>query len=272
MRPAALAKIVARHGALAVGTLRGAARGFVKDGGPRILSYHGVCADPPDEWSVTPTQLRAQMDVLRREFQPVSLQAVVDWLRGGPPLPPRAVAVTFDDGFRDVLTDAAPILRDAGVPGAAFLPSSLLSGGAPDPSFAPSRPFLTPAEARALRQAGFTLGSHARTHPRLRLLSEDQARAELRGSRADLEDLLGEPVTLLAYPYGTNQTVSPRDLRLAAEAGYEAAFLNMIGPLQAGQTDLLAIPRAKVLGSDSLAVFRGSLTGALDLWRLIESR
>ena len=104
MRPAALAKTVARHGALAVGTLRGAARGFVKDGGPRVLSYHGVCADPPDEWSVTPGQLRAQMDVLRREFQPVSLQAIVDWLRGGPPLPPRAVAVTFDDGFRDVLT------------------------------------------------------------------------------------------------------------------------------------------------------------------------
>lgn len=267
-RGAEILKVVLRHGARVLGSLPGQG----DDEGPRILCYHGVCADPPDEWSVTPRQLRAHMRLLRAERAPVALHDIVAWLAGGPALPARAVAVTFDDGFRDVLEEAAPLLAEAGVPGAAFLPTALMAGGAADPSFRSARPLMDWAQARTLRRAGWTLGSHARTHPQLRALSAEQALDELRGSREDLEQALGEPVDLLAYPYGTNQTVSPRDQRLAAEAGYRAAFMNMIAPLQVGQTDRLAIPRCKVLRGDSGWVLRGSLSGAMDGWRRIEAR
>ena len=55
---------------------------------------------------------------------------IVAWLAGGPALPPRAVAVTFDDGFRDVLEEAAPLLAEAGVPGAAL--ARMAGTGTPD--------------------------------------------------------------------------------------------------------------------------------------------
>lgn len=262
-----LVKAAARHGARALGGLQ-----RPMDDGPRVLTYHGVCADPPDEWSVTPRQLRAHMRLLRAEFHPVALADIVAWLAGGPAPPPRAVAVTFDDGFVDVLDQAAPILAEAGVPGAAFLPTALMAGEAADPSFTSPRPLMDWAKVRALHRAGWTLGAHARTHPRLRALPLALARAELRGARDDLEQALGVAVDLLAYPYGTHQTVSPRDQRLAAEAGYRAAFMNMIAPLRAGDTDLMAVPRCKVLRGDSLWVLRGSLRGAMDLWRRVEAR
>jgi hypothetical protein len=75
---------------------------------------------------------------------------------------------------------------------------------------------------------------------------------------------------VLAYPYGTPGAVSPRDRDLAREAGYRAAFTAVTGaPRREG--DPFAIPRAKVLGTDSAFVFRAIVDGALDNWRHVES-
>lgn len=238
--------------------------------GPRVLCYHGVCDDPPDEWSVTPTQLRAQMQLVATQYHPVALGELVRWLRGEVELPETAVAVTFDDGYRDVLTTAAPILREHGVPGTAFVAPGLLVGKG-DPGFQATRPFLTLPEVRALRDAGFTIGSHALTHAPLAALSEAASQHELVESRRILESELGEPVRLLAYPFGTRRTVSERDHELARQAGYDAAFLDMTAPLRRGQP-LWALPRSKVLHVDAAAVVRATLGGRLDLWRLVEAR
>lgn len=274
-----------RHAAAGAGwaLVRLGDRRLVHRGGPRVLCYHGVCDDPPDEWSVTPAQLRAHMEIVAGEFQPVPLQKIVDHVllqdRGaaGAADMERAVAVTFDDGFADVAQVAAPILAAHGVPGAAFVAPALLSGAGPDlregvdRSYAPTRPFLTWDEVRALHGVGWTIGSHSLTHPRLSELGESESLRQLRGSKQALEDFLGVAVDLLAYPYGTAHTVSVRDQRLAAQCGYRAAFLDMTGPVRPG-VDVMGLPRNKVLRGDSLAVLRASLRGELDVWRLIESR
>lgn len=241
------------------------------DEAPRVLCYHGVCEEPADEWSVTPAQLAAQLDLLVENAVPVPLPSIVQWLRGQVELPPHAVAVTFDDGYRDVLANAAPLLAARKVPGAVFVVSGLLDSAAPSRSFRPSRPLLTWAELRSLADAGWTIGAHSVSHPILAELPEAEARRELHDARDRLEQGLGRAVRLLAYPFGTRRTVSVRDYGLAREAGYDAAFLDMTGSLRRGQ-DLFALPRSKVLGCDSMSVVRASLSGRLDLWRLIESR
>ncbi len=257
-----------RHMTTGVGMLLGG------DGeAPRVLCYHGVCADPPDEWSVTPAQLRAHMAWVARHHHPLTLAEVLSWLEGGAELPPRAVAVTFDDGFTDVLMQAAPILAEAGVPGAAFVATRLVARGAAAVAsgYVPARPIMDWQQVRELHAAGWTIGSHSLTHPRLAGLPEEEARRELCESRAELEQQLGGAVRLLAYPYGTAHTVSIRDQRLAAQAGYRAAFMDMTAPITRG-SDPLSLPRSKVLGTDSFPVVRASLRGEMDLWRLIESR
>jgi peptidoglycan/xylan/chitin deacetylase (PgdA/CDA1 family) len=236
---------------------------------PRVLCYHGVCAAPPDEWSVTPANLRRQMRWIAARCHPVPLGDLVRHLKGVQALPARAVAVTFDDGLRDTLTTAAPILAELAIPATAFVPPALIDGRPPHPSYAPTRPFLRWGEVRELQAAGWTLGSHTLTHPVLSALPVDEARRELVDSRRALEQQCGSKITLLAYPYGTRRTVSPREQRLAAAAGYEAAFLDMTGALVPGG-DLMALPRNKVLGTDSLAVVAASVRGHLDGWRLIE--
>ncbi len=239
--------------------------------GPRILCYHGVSENPPDEWSVTPAQLREQMAIVCGEGSPVSLQQIVDWLLDGGSLPERAIAVTFDDGYTDVYHQATPILGKQRVPATAFVISGLVDGKSRDDSYHPSRPLLTWDEILSLSHSGWTIGSHTLSHPVLAQQTPGESHRELLESRQRLSEVLGYDVNLLAYPYGTRRTVSQRDRRLAQDAGYRAAFLDAIGAVSR-DSDRFALPRCKVLGSDSLRVFRSSLSGQLDVWRRIEDR
>jgi N-acetylglucosaminyldiphosphoundecaprenol N-acetyl-beta-D-mannosaminyltransferase len=238
---------------------------------PRILCYHGVSPHNEDEWCVTPDQLAAQMAELSRTRVPVDLAAIQAWLRGEADLPPRAVAVTFDDGYLDVLQDAAPILARFGVPGAVFVSPALVRGGASaaHPEFQVRRPLMDAAQVREIAAAGWTLGSHGMTHAPLAHLDAARARHEIVDSKTELEFLLGQPVTLLAYPYGTPGTVSAREHALAAEAGYDAAMVAITGTLRRTD-DRFALPRAKVLGTDDPHTFTAILDGAMDVWRVIE--
>ncbi|MBL8632945.1 MAG: polysaccharide deacetylase family protein [Myxococcales bacterium] len=264
---------------LARGLLKRSLRGAVAtigplasvDDGPRILCYHGVSSEPPDEWSVTPAQLTEQMAIVCGEGSPVSLTHLVAWLLDGTALPERAIAVTFDDGYQDVYRYAAPILAKLKVPATAFVITGLCDGLPRDASYVPSRPTLTWDEVLALHRDGWTIGSHTLSHPILSQQSAADSARELSDSRRRLSEVLGHEVTLLAYPYGTRRTVSPRDHRLAEQAGYQAAFLDAVGSVSR-RSPRFALPRCKVLGTDSQKVFRASLCGQLDLWRRIEDR
>lgn len=243
---------------------------------PRVLCYHGVCTEPPDEWSVTPAQLRAHIAIIRADHHPVGLDDVVSWHRGRVELPPRSIAVTFDDGFVDVLETAAPMLAEAGVPATAFVAADLVSGAAPDTSYEPTRPFMTWDHVRELAAAGWSIGSHSLTHPRLSALESGESRRQLTESREEIEQQIGRSVTVLAYPYGTPATVSSRDRQLATEAGYTAAFMDVTGPTPRssgdGDRSSWALPRSKVLGTDRPSVVRASLRGDIDPWRYVERR
>lgn len=95
-----------------------------------ILIYHRVHAesDPMFPTEPTPETFRWQMELLAAHASPLSLAEGAGRLRDGT-LPPRAVAVTFDDGYADNADVAAPILREVGVPATFFVSTGFLDGG-----------------------------------------------------------------------------------------------------------------------------------------------
>jgi peptidoglycan/xylan/chitin deacetylase (PgdA/CDA1 family) len=101
-----------------------------------ILTYHRVdepSARPdlmPSLISATPASFAAQIDMVARHFDPVSLPDVLASLDEPVRLPQRAVLVTFDDGYGDFATHAWPVLRAASVPATLFV----ATGAASDPS------------------------------------------------------------------------------------------------------------------------------------------
>ncbi len=100
----------------------GAIQGFrlLNRSGIRILMYHRF---PPGKTA----GLNQQCELIRRDYNPVSLQAIADYLRDGHPLPQNPVAITIDDGYRDFL-EAQAIFRQFDIPASVFLVSDFLDG------------------------------------------------------------------------------------------------------------------------------------------------
>ncbi len=240
---------------------------------PRILCYHGVSEMPLDEWSVTPSQFCWQMTRLSEERTPVSLMEIVRWITGGPKPPPGAVAVTFDDGFLDVFKRAAPIMAKLNIPGTAFICPELMAqkNRVADVCFKSKKVFMNWDQVRVLHDAGWTIGSHSMNHAILSSLSAEESKRQIQRSQAIIVEEIGAACPLIAYPYGTPGTVSEREANFCLEAGYQNAFMNVTG-LANPEADPFMIPRTKILGSDSRFVFRRSLDGSMDLWRIIEDR
>jgi len=150
----------------------------------------------------------------------------------------RCVALTFDDGYRDVHDAAWPILQRYGFQATMFLVSGWMRG---EPGLdGPHAPLLTLAQVREMARCGVEFGTHGRTHAALVGLPPDQLWAEVAGSREELEQMLGLPITMFAYPYGLYDAPARQAV---GDAGYAlaAALFN-------GTDDPLALFRWEVGG------------------------
>lgn len=98
-----------------------------------VLVYHRVAEVAEDPWSlaVRPPHFADHLDVLRRRARPQPLAHLTAALRDGRPIRRGAVAVTFDDGYADNLTDALPALERHDVPASVFVTTGGLGRGEP---------------------------------------------------------------------------------------------------------------------------------------------
>jgi peptidoglycan/xylan/chitin deacetylase (PgdA/CDA1 family) len=216
-----------------------------------------------DGYTVTPTQFAAQVRTLSRlgacSISPEDLRAAH---QEGRSLPPRPVVITFDDGFRDCLRHAAPVLHEAGLRATMYVVAGLL--GKTSRWLAPEGlthlPLISSAEARELEQAGIECQSHSLSHPRLAELDTADITRELSLSRSVLEDELGHPVRHLAYPHGSYDARVQAEAR---EAGYLTGCTTRPGKAVA-YDDVLAVPRVKVDGRRGSADFLARLTTGRD--------
>ena len=188
-----------------------------------ILEYHrvGIAAGLP-RLTVAPSQFAAEMTWLHGAgYHAVSLARLLAALDLHAALPSRPVVITFDDGYRDVLWNAAPLLHRLHMHAAAFVITDRVGGT--DASF------LDWQELARLEALGFTIGSHTVHHLSLTALSSEQAYRELRDSRLDIQRHLRTAVWSIAYPLGRADV---RVAALAARAGYLLGLTEQPGVAQ----------------------------------------
>ena len=226
--------------------------------GVRVLCYHRVSNDH-DELSVTPRAFRAQMElVLRTRANPETLDDALDRLHDG--TVGRHVCVTFDDASYDNL-DAVAVLRELGIPATIFVSSKLIDRTAPVSWYERPPPMLTWTQLREISQDGLVaIGAHSRTHRALPKLSDDEAWDEIAGSKGDLEQRLGWPVTSFSYPAGLH---GEREVRMVREAGYRIGVTCEPGANGPDQRPH-AMRRLLIEPRDSLKMFEAKLLGLLD--------
>jgi peptidoglycan/xylan/chitin deacetylase (PgdA/CDA1 family) len=219
-----------------------------------VLCYHAISEHWPADFAVTPAALERQLQhVVDRGYRGVTFTAAVT-----SPDPGRVVAVTFDDAFRSVLELAVPILDRLGLPATMFAPTAYVGTEQPmawpgidewlDSPYSSELLPLSWEELRELSDAGWEIGSHSHTHPRLTQLDDAELGRELRDSKQECERQLARPCTSIAYPFGD---VEERVVSAAARNGYRVG-----AALEVRSVQPLAWPRLSVTREDSIARFR----------------
>jgi peptidoglycan/xylan/chitin deacetylase (PgdA/CDA1 family) len=228
-----------------------------------ILCYHAISPTWSADLSVTPQAFEHQIGSLAQAGW--RFTGFTETLRRPPER--KSVAVTFDDAFLSVKTHAMPVLSALGVPATVFVPTDYISRGAPLAweglghwQHGPDAHELTPMswdDLGELAEAGWEIGSHTRTHPRLTALDDETLVTELDQSREECAQRLGRLITSVAYPYGD---VDDRVVAVARRTGYAvAAALEW----PSSKSSSLRYPRVGIYRGDSSPRFRLKVSSLL---------
>lgn len=228
----------------------------------RVLMYHKVNDVRPNTISVRVDAFAAQQHFLQQKCRVVSpqeLDEALDHPGGSSP----HILLTFDDGYRDNLLNAYPILKELGHRAFLFVPTDFVGGKylPHDAKLPTSNPTLTWDEIRSMQDV-FEIGAHGCSHTPLTRLSLPAARDEIATSKVILEDRLQIEVRAFSYPRGTPDDFSPEAEDMIREAGYRFCFTTVPGGNGEG-ANRLRLKRVNVEDFGSF-YFRALLNGTAD--------
>ena len=172
-----------------------------KEGLIPILMYHRVHPDGASTEGLEPgmfvraSTFERHVRWLRQRFELVTLSEAVDAARGRDR--GRVAVLTFDDGWRDNLTHAWPVLQRHGARATIFLVTDWVRGRS-----APGEAFLSPEEVRFLAGNRIELGAHTASHPKLDQISAERIEFEMQASKAAVSSWTGSRCRTFAYPFG----------------------------------------------------------------------
>lgn len=205
---------------------------------PRLLMYHSIAPEAPTGMNTPPEVFAAQIAWL--QAQGYRFCTVSELLRDPGP---KAVALTFDDGFANNYEQAFPILREHGAKATIYLAPEI-----------PEIERLTPAQIAEMQASGLIeFGAHSIHHVNLSTLDRAAALAEIAGSKAAVEALTGLPCTAFAYPFGR---FSEETAALVREAGFSSAVTTKKNIIPQPSAQPYTIPRISTHGEMDMAQFR----------------
>ena len=236
------------------GRIRSAERAVGTGRAVPVLTFHSL-DDSGSVISTAPAVFEERMrDLHARGFTGVTLGRVVASWRGGARLPERTLAITFDDGYSNVLTRGVPLLVELGFSATIFAVAGLLGErNRWDPGGdVPELRLMDGPQLRELVAEGFEVGGHSMSHPALPGLPAAQLEREVVDSADHLAATIGAEVRSFAYPFGS---VDPA-ARAAVARRYSAACGVRLAEA-CPEDDPLDLPRL------DMYYFRGPVMGRL---------
>jgi peptidoglycan/xylan/chitin deacetylase (PgdA/CDA1 family) len=249
----------------------------------RILTYHCVTDFPKEKEipydNVPPALFEFHMRILEKgRFNVIPLGDLAAILESKKNIPPRTLAITFDDGYKNNFLNALPVLEKRGFKSTFFViaegikrdePFQHLLWDAASTKYYHENPLsrlpMNAQELRTLRALGHEIGSHGLQHRSIGNLASAEARDEIIRSKEILEDVIKGPVNLFAYPFGAGSygDFNSVTLHMLRQAGYRAACTGEISAVTRG-SHLYELPRIPVRETDTPLRFKQKLFGAFE--------
>jgi peptidoglycan/xylan/chitin deacetylase (PgdA/CDA1 family) len=235
-----------------------------------ILAYHSISdnlfgySHPYYQINTTPEVFRQQMCWLRGAgYQTIDLHDL-PYYPAAPGNGYKKIILTFDDGYRDFLTEASPVLQQCGFSATIFLVTDRIQ--CHEPRRMEGADYLTWQDVRDLHDQGVSFGSHTVSHADLRSLGPEQIDYELGHSKELLEQKLGIPVRSFSYPFPFPEE-DERFVRYLTDVlqnlGYHNAVSTVIGRARRAYNDFF-LPRLPINSWDDPKFLQAKLEGAYD--------
>ena len=187
-----------------------------------VLFYHRVADTIPNDWTMTTSQFREQLDWLGDNAKFSSLEEIQNRIQSGYN-ESKCVHITFDDGYAENCDFAIPLLIERKIPCTYFVSLDFILTGRAFPHDAAAGQPLTPNSIDQLRDmaaAGIEIGAHTRNHPDVgKITDPDTLRDEVITSTLELGELIGKPIRYFAFPFGLHENLNADAFDMLAESG-----------------------------------------------------
>jgi peptidoglycan/xylan/chitin deacetylase (PgdA/CDA1 family) len=234
-----------------------------------ILKYHSISSNlfgqshPYFQINTQPQVFSKQMRWLKNQgYRGIHLSEMLDGLSTGCDMS-KCVVITFDDGYRDFLTEGFSILKQCGFTATIFLVTDRIGR---TPTRHEGADYLTWRDVRELQAEGIRFGSRTVTHPDLRSLEAEQIEYEIGYSKEVIEQELGEVVDSFSYPFPFPE--EDRDfVRYVGDAlenqGYKNGVSSIIGRAHQHSNNF-SLPRVPINSWDTPELFQAKVLGGYD--------
>lgn len=228
----------------------------------RILVYHNVSDVDEHPSTIKVKDFKTHMEFLKENSQVVDLSTIITEIKNKKE-PKGDIAISFDDGYKEVYKNALPILEKYNLPATFFIIADFIG----------NNKFMSWQQLKHLINKGYLIGSHTLGHKRLSTVSEKDLRKEIIESKKILEDNLNKEISLFALPFGKDRDITEKTEQIIRKAGYKCCCTTTgyrgikktvkINPYQLKRTPI---------NNMSLRKFKYLLKGVFDPYYLIKEK
>jgi hypothetical protein len=186
---------------------------------PVNILFHHLVSDRPHRMGMSTEYFLRHVRFLQKYYDLVSLEHAIEMLRSNSVKRP-TVVLTFDDGYQDNFINLRAVVEETGVPITMFISSDYITRRS---EFRHDLEFglqgflpLTWAELKQMQKDGFEIGSHTRTHFDCGSRNLTELEGEIAGSKADLQDHLGQDIQFFSFPFGLPENISVQAAEIAS--------------------------------------------------------
>jgi len=230
-----------------------------------ILLYHSIGINNAKA-NVTPEQFEIQMEYLKNNYNVVSLDKIMKFVKEGKSLPNKSVTITFDDGYYNVYQNAYPLLKKYGLPATIFITTGYVQKQMPLNQI--QLRMLGWNEIKEMSNNAVAIGTHTITHPNLEQVDLETAKEEILRSREEIQANIGKEVKYFSSPYGKdNEDI----VNLVRSMGFDYAFGSLSSKrFFRREVNRLILNRTEIDSSVAFWMFKVKLTKAVDWYAKIE--
>jgi len=225
-----------------------------------VLMYHSI-SENSWEFSITREFFERQIKYLKRNgYKFLAINEFYESLTGKRPMPDKSVLLTFDDGYKDFMINALPIIEKYNLPAVVFVHTNRSSE-----HLGNSFPLIDWNDLRKLKELGITIGNHSHNHHNLKTLTQNELEEEIRESGNIFQKEIREMPRIISYPGGRyNQSV----IEFLLKNGFTLGFTINEG-LVMQNDDLMEIKRVSVEKKISMLEFKIKLTKVVDWYQYL---